>query len=292
MMRTIQSLIDEKRASNKARRAIALEENVMDVYGRFPELAEIDRKIVEARRDRLVARFEEKDVTFDFLEKEGKELSERREKFIRDNGIDPDFDQERPVCGKCLDTGFVKTAAGPKVCSCMKNELSECYELCGLGNFDTYTEKGLSMDHFGDTKGRSAQREKLLKLVMHMPPMNEKGVWIFSAPPQSGKTYLTVCIVKAAIRLGKSAAYVKADRLDELSPEDIGFIRQCEFLAIDDYSAEVTAGARRTNILNDILELRISNKAATVIVTPFAREETISGSDLRIAAKLSGAGDI
>lgn len=292
MMRTIQSLIDEKKAYNRATRNVALEDRIRDVYLRYPDLESLDSKIVQARRDRLMARFEGQEVTYNFLEEEGKELLLRRERFIKDNGIDPEFDKEIPTCSKCGDTGFVKTAAGSKVCTCMKRELEECFTLCGLKDFSTYTEKGLDMSYFDDKAARTAQRDRLVKLIMHKAPLKDKGLWILSAPPQSGKTYLTVCMVKAAIRLGKSAAYIKAEQLDDLSDRDLEFLKQCEFLAIDDYSGEVTASAGRAYKLNEILEVRMSQKAATLIVTPFSREDAISRSDVRIAAKLSGAGTI
>ena len=112
---------------------------------------------------------------------------------------------------------------------------------------------------------------------------------VYSAPPQTGKTFLAVCICKSAIKLGKSAYYAKCEELSAIGTDTLEALKRIDFLIIDDFADEVTLFNNVGSVLNSILETRAAAKLPTVLVTPFPRSELISKCDMRISGKLSSA---
>lgn len=292
-MIAISDLIRERETSNRALRQVRLADRMDSVYRQHPDLLAIDNSIVAARSERLVARLEDQQGSISFYESELKRLSDKRKDYIIANKVDPMFDQEQSICGKCSDTGFITTKSGiRKVCSCMDEVLKECFAECGMGDYATFDTDSLKLDMFDDAKERAARRDQLLKFMTGMAPMDRNPLMIYAGRPRTGKTFLSVCMVKTAIRMGMSAAYIKAEKFAEQQPEDLGFMKYCDFLCIDDYIGEVTLNAVNATRINDILEVRLATGKPTLIVTPLTAREIADRSDLRIGSKLYKAGEI
>ena len=141
-MKTIKGLIAAGLAETEAARRIRRDESMRRVYAEYPDLRDIDSKIIDIRKDRLIAMIDHDERLAKRYDIEENNLIAKREQIISENNIDPEFDEEQSICPKCGDTGFVKGKDGtPKVCSCKQAELEECYMSCGLGDYSSFTMK-------------------------------------------------------------------------------------------------------------------------------------------------------
>ena len=99
-MKTIKGLIAAGLAETEATRRIRRDEVTRRVYDEHPELKEIDSRIIDIRKDRLIAVIDHDERLEKRYEIEEESLLSQRERLIRDNGIDPEFDIEKPICAK------------------------------------------------------------------------------------------------------------------------------------------------------------------------------------------------
>lgn len=292
-MKTIKGLIAAGLAETEAVRRIRRDEVMTRVYNEHPELKDIDSRIIDIRKDRLIAVIDHDERLEKRYEIEEENLLSQRERLIRDNGIDPEFDMEKPICAKCNDTGFAKGKGGtPIVCSCKQAELEECYENCGLGDYTSFTMKNYRKDYLGDPEKRSKIMEQFLKVMLGKEDTSDKPLWLYSGAPQTGKTYLAVCITKTAISLGKSAFYTKCENLSTLEEDTVDAIKRIDFLVIDDFADDVTLHDDIGTVLNSVLEVRSAAGLCTVLVSALPAAELIKGCDMRVSGKLGRAGRI
>ena len=292
-MKTIKGLIAAGLAETEAARRIIREESMMRVYKDHPDLKEIDGRIIDIRKDRLIAAIDHDDRLAKRYDIEEESLIAKRDMLIRDNGIDPEFDMEKPICTKCGDTGFVKGKDGtPKVCSCKEAELEECYESCGLGDYTSFTMKNYRDDYLGEPDKRSEIKKKMLRVMLGMGEEATNALWLYSGAPQTGKTYLSVCIAKLAISLGKSAFYTKCENLASFENDTIEDIKKMDFLVIDDFADDVTLHGDIGSVLNNVLEVRTASGLCTILVSALTLTELVGGCDMRVSGKLGRAGKI
>ena len=292
-MKTIKGLIAAGLAETEAARRIMRDENMNRVYAAHPELKDIDGRIIDIRKDRLIAVIDHDERLAKRYDIEEESLLSQRDMIIRDNGIDPEFDTEKCICTKCGDTGFVKGKDGtPRVCSCRQSELEECFESCGLGDYSTFTMKNYRDDYLGAPEKRSEIKKQMLRVMLGMGDTASKPLWLYSGAPQTGKTYLSVCVTKTAISLGKSAFYTKCENLTALDDETVDALKRIDFLIIDDFADDVTLHGDIGSILNSVLEVRTASGLCTILVSALPKEQLINGCDMRVSGKLGRAGKI
>lgn len=289
-MKTIKELINESLTEVAAMSEIRREENIRRVYKACPDLKEIDDQILNIRNSRFIAVIDKDERLIKRFDIAEEELQVKRDKIIQRNNIDPEFDVTKHVCDKCGDTGFAKGSDGTmKVCSCRKRELEMSYEYSGMGDFSSYKMKNFRDDYLGDAKSRKAIRNELLKVMLGMTEDDKTSLWVYSAPPQSGKTFLAICVCKTAINLGKSTYYTKCEELQVIGTDTLEDLKRIDFLVLDDFADSVTMTNNVGSILNSILEVRAASKLPTVLVTPFTKNELVSKCDMRISGKLKSA---
>lgn len=291
-MKTINELIRESLTEVKAAREIRREERIKRVYEEFPELKKLDEEIVNLRGSRFIAVIDGDEPLVKRLDISIEEYQAKRERLIKLNKIDPDFDEEQCICDKCEDTGYTKGSDGTvKVCSCRKKELESSYEFGGMGDYTSYKMKNYRDDYLGDAANRKKIKNQILKVMLGMTDNTEaNSLWVYSSVPQTGKTFLAVCVCKTAINLGKGAYYAKCEDLNSIGSDTLEDIKRIDFLVLDDFADSVTLNPALASVLNSILEVRIAAKLQTILVTSFSRSELVSKCDMRISGKLSKAG--
>ena len=292
-MKTIKGLIAAGLAETEAARRIIREESMMRVYKDHPDLKEIDGRIIDIRKDRLIAVIDHDEKLAKRYDVEEANLLSRRELIMKENHIDPEFDMEKSICSKCSDTGFVKGKDGtPRVCSCKQTELEECYESCGLGDYTSFTMKNYRDDYLGDPEKRSEIKKQMLRAMLGVGDTASKPIWVYSGAPQTGKTYLSVIMTKTAISLGKSAFFIKCENLASLESDTIEDIKRIDFLVIDDFADDVTLHGDVGSVLNSVLEIRAASGLCTILVSALPLSDLINGCDMRVSGKLGRAGKI
>lgn len=292
-MKTIKGLIAAGLAETEAARRIIREESMMRVYKDHPDLKEIDGRIIDIRKDRLIAVIDHDEKLAKRYDVEEANLLSRRELIMKENHIDPEFDMEKSICSKCGDTGFVKGKDGtPRVCSCKQAELEECYESCGLGDYTSFTMKNYRDDYLGDPEKRSEIKKQMLRAMLGVGDTASKPIWVYSGAPQTGKTYLSVIMTKTAISLGKSAFFIKCENLASLESDTIEDIKRIDFLVIDDFADDVTLHGDVGSVLNSVLEIRAASGLCTMLVSALPLSDLVNGCDMRVSGKLGRAGKI
>ena len=293
-MKTIKELINESLTEVAASREILREANMTRVYKDHPDLKEIDDQIVQIRGSRFIAVIDKDEKLMRRCDISEEELRVKRDRLIKIYQIDPDFDSVKSICDKCDDTGYCKGSDGTvKVCQCRKNELEAGYEYAGMKDFSSYKMKNYRDDFLGDASGRKKIKNELLKVMLGLEDTGDKSpLWVYYAAPQSGKTFLSVCVCKTAINLGKSVYYVKLEDMQNLGTDTIEDLKHIDFLMIDDFVDSVTLFNNIGSVLNGILEVRAAAKLPTVLISPFPKSELVSKCDMRISGKLSSAGTI
>lgn len=285
-MKTIKSLIVEELKYRVSRRAIERDERVEDTYYKYPQLEKMDQELVSLRGSRMLAIFEKNEEPVKAIDARERELLKERKEFISQNGIDPEFDEEKPICGECHDTGYVPMPNGNKaVCrTCMKSEIEECFEYAGLSDYSSYKIKSYDKDYFGDKKARNEH----LKAMMALMDGGYDGnmLRLYSDVSGHGKTFLAVIVTKTAILQGKSAYYIKAENFIDFSEESKDQLKKYDMLIIDDYSAEVTRKWQIASSINAILEARLAAQLPTVLISSAGKEQLVMESDERIAQKI------
>lgn len=288
-MITIRDLINRSNAGRRAECAIRREDRMKAVYAGHPRLAEIDDLILEARKNILVSVFDGDEKLAETFTSKEESLKKEREAYIKAKGVDPDFDSDAYICPKCKDTGFVKIKSGEQVCECRNEELEECYALSGMRDYSSVKMSGYRDDYFGEDKKRAKIKNTLLKILVGVEGFKEDKIWIYSDKQQSGKTFLAIGVTKTAIRLGKSAYYIKLENLADKGRDVLDDLKKTEILVIDDFAPDVTTTNGIGSVVNNLLEVRNSLGLKTIIVTSFTQAELVSGSDMRVAGKLKNA---
>ncbi len=290
-MVTIKELIEMSKAETEAERSIAKDLKVSEYYRKFPELAAIDGDLIELRKSNMLASLEGRDEYAErFLSKESN-LRKKREKYLAENNIPLDFDQESFVCAKCEDTGFVTGKDGTlKVCSCKKDLLEECYDRSGMRDYKSVKPENFRSDYLGNGEKRKAVMNGLLNACLGRGDKADKNIWIYQGAPQTGKTFLSIVIAKGMINLGKSVLYLKCESIEDMEDEDIEDLKLCEVLVIDDFAADISSRRRIAYVLNTVFEIRNAAGLKTVIVTYENQKELLSACDVRLAGKLKNAG--
>jgi len=292
-MVTIRELIALSFPEVEAQRRIDKDRKVSMYYKKYPELAAIDQDLIEIRKSKMLASLDGRDDFADKIGSRESSLRTKREKFLKENGIPEDFDEEECICSKCSDTGFVEGKGGTmKVCSCKKEQLEECYERCGMRDYKSIRPDNYRADYLGDAKKRKALMNGLLNACLGIGSKEKKNIWIYRGAPQSGKTFLAICVAKGMIKLGKSAYYCKCEALEDMDEDLVEDLKGYDVLMIDDFAADISSRRKNASILNNIFEIRNSAGLKTILVSYETQNDLISGCDVRIAGKLKNAGYI
>lgn len=286
-MKTINDLLQEASGYDNVVKQIERDDRIEAYYKRFPELERIDSELMDTRRKRLLAAMDRDDTMEEACDIRENELRSRRDEYIRENRIDPEFDELKEICSQCHDTGFKQNARGTRVvCDCRKKELLECYDLSGMADYSTYTLSRYDKK-FGEHPGR---RNAVLNSMMNVVlGKDNRSLFLYSDTPGSGKTFLAVCMAKAAIKMGRSALFCRCEDIAGMDDDELADCKNCDLLLIDDFSGEITLKAAVGSNLNNILESRLATGRPTVLVSIYKRDALIGESDVRIGSKLQKA---
>jgi len=209
------------------------------------------------------------------------------------HGLDPDFDQLRPTCPLCQDTGI----ANGQRCICYRQILIPLLsEQANLHNLTGQTFARFDSSLFSDQKdpGRyrierspreqiQALRQVCEQYVKQFDEPKQHNL-LFVGPPGTGKTFLMACVANALLDQGHSVLYTTAPDLFEIMsnyrtmlasfhPDEIRYeqalalhdlVFHADLLLVDDLGTEPAAASRYADLLG-IIDRRTGQGLATVI---------------------------
>lgn len=290
-MKTIHDLIEEGLFELEAASNVRCSERMQAVYKKHPELKEIDDERLTVTGNRYIAVIDKDERLIARLDIEADKLAKKRETYIRQNNIDPEFDQPKPQCFLCKDTGFVEQMGVKVVCACKHKELAMCYNLSGLSGYDAYVPQLYKPDYI-KSKDSKSRRDAAMAELLGIACAKYKGsspLFVYSDITGIGKTYISVCACKTAVHFGRSIYYAKFEDLPEYKEDTLSSIKHADFVVIDDFDPYITTLLNRGTILNAILEQRMAANLPTVLVTQSSLSEIVSKSDMRLSGKLRSA---
>lgn len=320
--REIQKEYDDnrKRALDEAQKKKAA------FYDKNPELREIDdeiNKIGVCMTKSII--FVDNDAVraakIDELKKKIEELKNKKKNILKKLNVAEDYFEPNFICKMCEDTGTVGSLEGAKLCNCFRQKvINHTYNKSQLYSIDKENFTTFNPELFSDKvdnvryKSDKSPRENILNIkarakefVKNFSDENNKNL-IFIGSTGLGKTFMSNCIAKEALELGKTVLYQTAGKLMEIVMDyrmnrDNGGIDASQYnelfevdlLIIDDLGTENVTEARLSELFN-IINTRIINGKKkgirTVISTNKELKDLINYYDQRIVSRILGNFDV
>ncbi len=287
-----------------------LSERRQEIYHRFPEFHELDRRIASESCACARALLLEGTASQDSrvrMENRLKELTEQKTAILTGAGYPADYLDPKYRCPDCQDTGYV----GSQKCRCflqkaidllyMQSNLREVLTEENFSRFSLdYYSSSLRDPLTGQTARQTAQRvlDTCRDFVKNFDSVFQ-NLFLYG-DTGLGKTFLSHCIARELIESTHSVLYFSSFRLFELfaqnafgrgeeaQPELENHIFQCDLLIIDDLGTELT-NSFVTSQLFFVLNERILRRKSTLISTNLSLETFAETYSERIFSRISSS---
>lgn len=293
------------------------QDNIERVYWNYPELAEIDRLLMQANAEIALQILSDGVMRKTSSKKE--ELLAKRDVFLAKNGIPKGFDSPVHMCKLCNDTGImIGSDKGP--CQCYyKILIPKLLEKSNLGNIAQYTFRNFDINLFStdENPGKYGMAVSPRKQMLGIRAISDNFIKTFDqndvkslffiGNPGTGKTFISGCIANELISKGKFVLYFSSPELFEEiaqyrtlsnsfapNPERLeksqmtyNSILSCDLLIIDDFGTEAQNASRQPELLS-ILNYRAGCDKKFIISTNMDIKSLSSIYDERVLSRIYG----
>ena len=308
VLRRAQARLSQRREERQARQEALRRQ----VYAQLPRVAEIDRLLRRTMAQVIAAALREGgDPTAEVadIRRKNQALQQERAELLTGHGFPADALDDKPLCAKCGDSGWV----GSDMCDCLKvlctqEQIKELSQLLDLGeqSFDTF-DLGFYSPEVWPAWGRSPREnmEKVLKICRDYA--QNFGRYYFnnlflSGSTGLGKTFLSACIARTVSENGFSVVYdtagevfarfetQKFSRDEEDAREardDTRRYLRCDLLILDDLGSEMTTPFVQS-ALYTLVNARLMADRRTVISSNLSMDEVRRRYSPQTASRLEG----
>jgi len=285
------------------------EKRLNEVYEKLPRIKELDDAVAFESIEAGKAALKGDGDAISGLDEKIRRITEEKKSILVSNGYSEDYLEEKYMCPKCRDTGFVDN----EPCGCFKSAMSRmAFEESNLNdiidreNFETFR-----LDLYSDAEAdydrelkctpykNMVQIRKRVKGFIDNFDSDHKNLLIYGNTGL-GKTFLTNCIAREILNSGHTVLYYTTfSFMDMLSKYTFKYedypkesfahresLMSCELLIIDDLGTELT-NAFATEQLYSIVNERLLNNLSTVISTNLMPGEINQRYGERIFSRLS-----
>lgn len=271
---------------------------ISEVYAEIPRIEQIKNEINIAGADnvrRIFADPSKKDYYNAQLRETINRLESEKKALLLSAGISADFDKPIYECAECGDTGYVNG----KKCKCFEQKLiNEMYSVSNIEsllkeqNFDTFTYKYFKLGE---------EAERMIKIhdecVRFCEEFDNGGKsLLFYGKTGTGKTFLSSCIAKKLIDMGKTVVYMRASTLFAMY-EDYRFgrsdemksmtdkLKNADLVIIDDLGTEMKTKTSFSFFL-ELMNERIQSSKKMIINTNFNMGELTKEYSSRFSSRI------
>ena len=287
---------EKRRDENEA----ACNERLFEVYGKCPEIKDIDKALSRVGLNIFGATMQGKDGLSErlrLLQEENEKLQIRRIELLDSLGYGADYTDMKYDCPLCQDTGY----QGVKMCQCLKTALTlKGYESSGIKNLlSTQSFESFSFDVYPNECQDIMKRnyKTLHKFAENFKV--QKEFFLLVGGTGLGKTHLSTSVAKYLIENGYDVVYEIAQNIfsdfdtdrfrDRFSDTELLSERyfDCDLLIIDDLGTEIVTN-NTVSYLYNIINTRINKKLPIIISTNLSAKEIKSMYHERITSRLFG----
>ncbi|MCQ2609573.1 MAG: ATP-binding protein [Lachnospiraceae bacterium] len=264
-----------------------------DIYEEHRKLKAYDHSLIDLYTD-LSLKSADRQKKID-------EIKKLKDKYIKDNNIDPDYDKPIYTCEKCKDTGFVDG----KKCECYKKKelmifakvldaekIDKKYDLDNI-DYTLYAKQNIEMPS-------GAKYDEYIKTIVDVFKKKIEKIdenpfnMVLCGSTGVGKTYLAKCIVNYMYKNGKTILYIKMpeyiDMLFDKNRKKYNYdiedmMDMAELVVIDDFGDEYSSEFSDSRIYN-IIDNRLDSDKSTVICTKYSKDDIIKMYDDKIVSRI------
>ena len=291
---------DEIRERN--RRDLA--DRTQEIHARIPEYASLTDRVAVLSLEAASARIADPHADLTAYHAEMDRIAEERTHLLLRAGYPADYLSMHYDCPACRDTGYIDGAP----CACFARAACDLLyggprlsEVLAAENFDHF-----SFDWYSDTITDEASGKTPLSLargavstakaLLRADGKEPFNLYIYGTTGV-GKTFLTHCIAKEAMDMGKSVLYFSAGEMfDTLADAAFGrsggavrkLITESDLLLIDDLGTEMLnnfTASEFFRIINDRIRMGLS----TVISTKLTLKELGERYSERIVSRITSS---
>ena len=279
-----------------------------EIYAEVPEAEELEKKLRLTMADLIaqsLRRGEDPTEALNGIRQRNQALQEELRCLLEENGYGADDLEDRPLCARCRDTGYV----GSAMCDCLRDYCRQEQKraltslLSTNASFDDF-----SLDYYptgvNPATGLSPREqmeltyETCVNYAQHFRPGPGRNL-LMNGNPGLGKTFLSACIAREVVERGFSVLYDTAIHLFScLEKQKFGGgteeelrtaegIQACDLLILDDLGTEMTTSFIAP-ALYTIINSRIMAEKPTIISTNYTIHQLSQKYTPQIASRLEG----
>lgn len=286
-----------------------------ELYGRAPELRELDRAIRGTMTELTELAVSGRAVAADGPEiaeirERNLELQAQRARLLEQLGYAADALDDKPACPRCGDSGW----EGGEMCDCLK-QLCAAEQMKALTALLNLTEEqsfaNLRFDVYSGTVRQEegcSPRERMKKIAAvcegfarQFPRYPLKNL-LFSGGTGLGKTFLSGCIARMVSERGYSVVYDTAINLfaafetrkftrdaaeERQARGDTRRYLSCDLLILDDLGSELTTPMVQST-LYEVVNSRLQADKRTIISTNLSMDQIRDRYTPQVASRIEG----
>ena len=304
-------ILAKARNTLKARRRKkeeTLENRLREVYAKSQTVLEIDTKLRASMTELLgfvldaggSGKIEE-------IRHKNQVLQEQRKREIMRAGFSESYLDERDICQKCKDTGFVSG----KMCSCLEEiyKQEQSSSLSNLFKLGSERFENFDLNYYNDRPSPETgiSPRKSMEIVLEISKeyaqrfgQNSENLFL-SGAPGLGKTYLSACIARVVAENGFSVVYdmaasifakfedAKFSRTENLedTKDEIKRYMECDLLILDDLGTEMTT-VFTIAALYEIINTRLITGKKTIVNSNLTTLELQKRYSEQITSRVGG----
>ena len=283
----------------------------LEVYHKAPGVRALDNELRATMLELVSISFGDNDVDkVGDIRVKNLELQEERLAEIRRVGYPVDYLDEKYLCSKCNDTGYVRT----EVCDCLMElyKIEQTLALSNLFKLGDETFDNFDLSYYDDTPSidtgispRKAMEMIYEICIEYSRKFGDKSMNLFFiGSPGLGKTYLSACIARVVAGKGFSVVYDTASSIfskfeDEQfgrgdDPEDISEMRseikrylECDLLILDDLGTEFITKLT-ISALYELINTRLITNKKTIVSSNLTMDDLGKCYTEQILSRLEG----